>query len=230
MAALCKNVLRSLNIANKAANCGIAVHCKRFLRVDSEEEIERLYISKTFDQRQLNVDLQIRDFRDVGKTTKKKNCDGDGPANLVACDIVPRSGREDARLGGIVPIPQNIVAQDSYLYSNCSTSVINVLHHYNVYGDLFQEDVMFTPDPNMQFKVAYDLGDDQVLPVFVGNKVPPHVGCECPLVGFTGDAKKLYSVLFINLDGHLSSSYTEYLHWSCCKLWPINTYISTIST
>lgn len=215
MAALCKSVLK-FSALNKSLNCnvfGVLVNQRRFLRRDPEEEIDLLFISESFEQRISRLKKAPTDFKNVGRANVNKTLPNVDAESRLKVSSSPNL------LGEVEPISKEAVVQDEYFYDNSSNQAVKVLHHYNIFHDLFQGSLMFTPDPNLQFKVAYSLDNDDVLPVVKGNKISPCLSAEPPLVGFAGNSNKYYSLLCLNLDGHLSKSKVnaEYLHWSCGK-------------
>lgn len=216
MATFLKQSMTS-TLIKKAFNLNpICVLHKRFLRVDPEEEIERLFISKSFDQRLSSLQQQ---------SILPPTVIGNGKKDPVVTTLVgdkehtTRASRARvkallSRIDGPVPICLQTVQDDSLASDDLRN--IQVLYHYNIFQDLFQDNVMFYPDQSLQFNLGFALSKDDVAPVYFGNKIDPHI-CSVapPLVGFKGKTNMKYSLLLVNIDGHLSKQSGEYLHWSC---------------
>lgn len=216
-------------VFSSVSHRGPVVTAKRFLRVDPEEEIERLFLKRSFEQRcQENCRpspflKNIERHSDGGvDETQQQQPPRHLASKLIADhekEIPPLSSLSESRLlSELRPIPIEAIQQDEYIYENESAQAIEILLHYNIFVDLFKANLMFVPDPTINFKVAYNLNDDNgdyVLPVFQGNKVLPTCSSKSPLMSYCGLPNRYYSLLFLNLDGHLLDTCAEYLHWSC---------------
>ncbi|XP_067944253.1 large ribosomal subunit protein mL38-like [Watersipora subatra] len=186
---------------------------KRYLRVDPEDEAERLNIKNSFEKRRsLEKAETHRQIKYIGRRPSTK------PSVSADFEKDSKQLSENVNVFELRPIPSETIQQDAYLFEHDFKQGFSVLEHYNIFIDLFKEDVQFIPDYGINFKVAYDVDTESVLPVFQGNKIDPSLATTCPSVGFVGDQEKFYSLLLLNLDGHLSDDHSEYLHWSCVNM------------
>lgn len=214
MAFLCKNVLRS-SLVRKVANNPLPTVCsKRFMRIDPDDELENLQVRGTFSEKVKQhqqeeclpkvVGYPLSEIQSQLSTTSTRATRA--KSKFSSC----------AKFDGLVKIPLGEV-QEAYSKKQSSGQALDILKHYNIFTDLFQDNVIFYPNPDLGFKVAYSLNEEEVLPVFRGNFIAAEDTSGPPLVSYDGKEDKSYSVLMINLDGHLSDDRGEYLHWSCCK-------------
>lgn len=82
--------------------------------------------------------------------------------------------------------------------------------YYGLYRDLFHGATFV---PWVPLHVAYALGEEDLIPVYHGNEVTPTEASQAPEVTYEADKDSLWTLLFINLDGHLLEPDAEYLHW-----------------
>ena len=211
MAFLCKNVLRSALATKHANNALPAVFCKRFMRMDPEEELENLCIRESFQHRVKLTKPEPITPEVIGTSFAE--------IKTQLTTSTTRSTRISslpAMFEGPTQIPLNEV-QAAHLLEADSTQAIDVLNHYNIFTDLFEDDVIFYPNPEVGFKVAYSLNEGEVVPVFRGNFLAAEDTVSPPLIMYNGKDSKMYSVLMVSLDGHLEDERGEYLHWSCSE-------------
>lgn len=219
MAALCKNVLGLSNGLRLHSKLAPFTACKRFLRLDPEEELDNLYINESFAEKMAQrqktmpepqvIGTQIAEIKaqlqqTIGSTTR-------------ATRARSRSAIHDVFEGtSVIPLSE---VQNDFLRETDPQQALNVLSHYNIYKDLFQEhNVVFYPNPEVNLKVTFSLNEDEVIPVYRGNFIDPSVTNSPPSIDFNGAVDKMYSLLMLNMDGNLSSHESAgYLHWYCSK-------------
>ncbi|XP_001369273.3 39S ribosomal protein L38, mitochondrial [Monodelphis domestica] len=82
--------------------------------------------------------------------------------------------------------------------------------YYGLYQDLF---LGATFVPWVPLNVAYNLGEELMMPVFHGNEVTPTEATNPPEVTYEAEKGSLWTLLLTNLDGHLQEQDAEYIHW-----------------
>lgn len=85
-----------------------------------------------------------------------------------------------------------------------------IAEHYGIYEHLYGEGY-FIPFQNME--IMYNLKNDSLLPVCTGNVIKPVEALESPSVSFESDGNTLWTLALTSLDGHLTESDKEYVHW-----------------
>ncbi|XP_041988293.1 39S ribosomal protein L38, mitochondrial [Aricia agestis] len=85
-----------------------------------------------------------------------------------------------------------------------------VADHYGIFDHLYGEGY-FTPYLNLD--IFYDIKDDSCLPVYCGNVIKPAEASERPIVNYESDPNTLWTLALTSLDGHLTESDKEYVHW-----------------
>ena len=149
-------------VFSSVSHRGPVVTAKRFLRVDPEEEIERLFLKRSFEQRcQENCRpspflKNIERHSDgVVDETQQQQPPRHLASKLIADhekEIPPLSSLSESRLlSELRPIPIEAIQQDEYIYENESAQAIEILLHYNIFVDLFKANLMFVPDPTINF-------------------------------------------------------------------------------
>lgn len=243
-----KNVLRLNSTNNKILiPTSVSCNVKRwFYRRDPEEEIERLYITQSLAQRLDEMKNSTTVPKVIGRqqspshsSKSESDCSRTGTTghfkrrNGLKTQLAKLSDNDSSnnkpasalssRLDGPLALPLSVM-QQNYLNETDSAHAVGVLSHYGVFRDLFNDNVILYPDPALQLRIAYSLNSsvgesEEVLPIFRGNKVEPVVTAEFPpLFSYIGNPDKYYSLLYVNLDGHLFKPSGQYLHWSCGML------------
>ncbi|XP_051015050.1 39S ribosomal protein L38, mitochondrial [Acomys russatus] len=82
--------------------------------------------------------------------------------------------------------------------------------YYGLYRDLFHGATFV---PWVPLHVAYAMGEEDLIPVYHGNEVTPTEASQAPEVTYEADKDSLWTLLLVNLDGHLLEPDAEYLHW-----------------
>ncbi|KAM4842876.1 large ribosomal subunit protein mL38 [Thomomys bottae] len=82
--------------------------------------------------------------------------------------------------------------------------------YYGLYRDLFH-DATFVPW--VPLRVAYAVGEEDLVPVYYGNEVTPTEAAQAPEVTYEAGQGSLWTLLLTNLDGHLLEPDAEYVHW-----------------
>lgn len=85
-----------------------------------------------------------------------------------------------------------------------------IAEHYGIFEHLFGEGYFI---PYLNLEIHYDLGSDSVLPVCTGNVIKPAEAKDAPSVYYETDGNSLWTLALTNLDGHLTKSDKEYVHW-----------------
>lgn len=85
-----------------------------------------------------------------------------------------------------------------------------VADHYAIFEHLYGEGYFI---PYLNLEVLYDLKDGSYLPVYTGNVIKPAEALEYPAVNYESDADSLWTLALTSLDGHLTKSDKEYVHW-----------------
>lgn len=85
-----------------------------------------------------------------------------------------------------------------------------VADHYGVYEHLYGEGY-FIPFVNLD--IMYASNDGLALPVYTGNVIRPAEALERPSVSYEADKDSLWTLALTSLDGHLTESEKEYVHW-----------------
>ncbi|XP_025715550.1 large ribosomal subunit protein mL38 isoform X1 [Callorhinus ursinus] len=79
-----------------------------------------------------------------------------------------------------------------------------------LYRDLFPGATFV---PRVPLHVAYAVGEDDLVPVCLGNEVTPTEAAQAPEVTYEADKGSMWTLLLTNLDGHLLEPDAEYVHW-----------------
>ncbi|XP_007957831.1 39S ribosomal protein L38, mitochondrial [Orycteropus afer afer] len=82
--------------------------------------------------------------------------------------------------------------------------------HYGLYRDLFHGATFV---PRVPLRVAYAVGEEDLVPVYHGNEVTPTEASQAPEVTYEADEGSLWTLLLTNVDGHLLEPDAEYVHW-----------------
>ncbi|CAH0406959.1 unnamed protein product [Chilo suppressalis] len=86
----------------------------------------------------------------------------------------------------------------------------NIADHYGIFEHLYGEGY-FIPIVNMD--ICYDINDELSLPVYTGNVIKPQEALQRPSIIFESDKDALWTLVMTSLDGHLTASDNEYVHW-----------------
>lgn len=86
----------------------------------------------------------------------------------------------------------------------------NIAEHYGIFEHLYNEGYFI---PYINLDVFYDLKNGSLLPVCSGNVVKPVEAKDYPIINYTADANTLWTLCLTSLDGHLTESDKEYVHW-----------------
>ncbi|CAG9129207.1 unnamed protein product [Plutella xylostella] len=86
----------------------------------------------------------------------------------------------------------------------------NIAEHYGIFEHLYGEGYFL---PLLNLEVLYDLKDGSCLPVYTGNVIKPLEAKEVPTVLFEADGNDMWTLALTSLDGHLTESDKEYVHW-----------------
>lgn len=242
MAALCRNACKKLSLNTFfTTNVPVCFNVKRNLRTDPEYEFERLFITESLQEKLSKLEKSSLDTH--SHTDTDSITFGDGLPKVKVRDGLPIEDQQGHSLNkerlrkhttraqrfsnslllsrfdqaGLKPINLTGV-NDTYMLESDPVKASEVLNHYGVLSDLLNvqaNNVVFYPDPSVNLRIAFDLDSDEVLPVFRGNKVHPEYTSKAPSVGFEGKSENYYTLLLVNLDGHLQKADGEYLHWFC---------------
>ncbi|XP_045494663.1 39S ribosomal protein L38, mitochondrial [Colias croceus] len=85
-----------------------------------------------------------------------------------------------------------------------------IADHYAIFDHLYGEGYFI---PFLNLEVFYDLKDGSCLPVYAGNVIKPAEALEPPVVSYEADGDSLWTLVLTSLDGHLTESDKEYVHW-----------------
>ncbi|XP_021183599.3 large ribosomal subunit protein mL38 [Helicoverpa armigera] len=85
-----------------------------------------------------------------------------------------------------------------------------IADHYGVFEHLYGEGYFV---PYLNLEVLYDLKNGSYLPVYTGNEIKPAEALEYPIVNYESDDSTLWTLALTSLDGHLTESNKEYVHW-----------------
>lgn len=213
MASICKNLIQSCSSLRNCQRFQPNYIFRRYINADPEEDIARLYIHKSLKDRLAELSSEPDEPKAIGKSfTKplvvqslgKKITDGEAQLHPNQDSDVSHGEFENLQL---CAFPQQ-------------EHLIRVANHYNIFRDLFSENIVFDSDPCVNLEIAFQINNQEVIRVLSGNRLQPVDTQQAPCVHFTGNVGKLYSLLLVNLDGHLTRADGEYLHWfsskNCC--------------
>lgn len=85
-----------------------------------------------------------------------------------------------------------------------------IADHYDIFNHLYGEGYFI---PYLNLDILYDIKDDRYLPVYFGNVIKPVEALDRPIVSYEADNNSLWTLALTNLDGHLTESNKEYVHW-----------------
>lgn len=199
-----KLTCRAFKLSNTLSKNGVLACSQRFLRVEPEEELDRLFIKESFEDRMAKLPKSEppkmigRQYDPPRVHSHKSHDHGEGAAD-DSKDL-----QEEFSLESVY---------EEYMEESYAFHVVPILQHYEVYKHLFNQNVYFYPDPSLDFHVGFRTSSNDVIPVVNGNRIPPSDTASVPLIQFTGKPDHLYSILLINLDGHLQNPDGAYLHW-----------------
>ncbi|CAF0913965.1 unnamed protein product [Didymodactylos carnosus] len=112
---------------------------------------------------------------------------------------------------GTLQLPLDEVRQDFVNSSIARLTVHTIAEHYNIYQDLFKHGYFI---PQIMLNIVYPYQNDEVTPVFSGNRLYAKDASKKPFVEFTSpNETDLFTLVFTNLDGHLQQDDSEVLHW-----------------
>ncbi|XP_023224273.1 39S ribosomal protein L38, mitochondrial-like [Centruroides sculpturatus] len=90
------------------------------------------------------------------------------------------------------------------------SQIKKLAEHYGIYNDLFEYGYFI---PHVVMNIAFEYDDDLQTPVYYGNIINPSEASKAPSVVFESTPNDLWTLVLTNLDGHLTDSNSEYLHW-----------------
>lgn len=213
MASIGRNLTKACSKWRVYGSCQPNYVFKRYLRVDPEEEMERLFITKSFQQRMSELALSKPKPVVLGRPPQSGFESDDSKLSQLTRtrkSVDENLHQKPSEFWGYLPSEEVIVCSSVERNLN---AFIRLMSHYKVFEHLFRDNVVFYPDPSINFKVAFPLADEYLAMVFSGNRLLPSDTCEEPLVRFTGKEDKRYSVFLVNLDGHMEKDDGEYIHW-----------------
>lgn len=115
---------------------------------------------------------------------------------------------KDARLRQLVISLEDVQAE----YDATSVHQLRTIaEHYGIFQDLFHPYAYFMPVIAM--KITYDYDNEFVSVVHSGNHMKPSETAAVPHVHFKAAPNSLWTLLLVNVDGHLADQSAEYLHW-----------------
>ncbi|GAB6032578.1 hypothetical protein CHUAL_011467 [Chamberlinius hualienensis] len=85
-----------------------------------------------------------------------------------------------------------------------------IAEHYGIFRDLFDGAHFY---PRVPIKIHYPYDDQYATRVFTGNHIKPDEARVAPIVSYESEPDSLWTLTLSNLDGHLTDSSNEYLHW-----------------
>lgn len=95
-----------------------------------------------------------------------------------------------------------------------------IAEHYGVYEHLFGPHAYFVP--RVALNIKFSLNNDELLPIFHGNRIKPYQAKNAPEVTFNSNfsidgketkAESSWTLILTNPDGHLTQQNQEYVHW-----------------
>jgi len=220
MAALCKSILKS-SLGSKYLGFAPCITSqklqKRYKRWEPEEEIENLFITESFEDKLAKLRGKPVVPTDIGRKLPASEIISAGKRETRAVRMQKMKNKlpRDAVMRDTnVRVPLDALDVDYARSPEGAHHAVSILQHYNMFTDLFKDSVFFHPDASVGLKLGFETDDpDMVYPVFRGNKLLPSDTASTPLVGFTPADGYIYSLLMVNLDGHLTQENGEYLHW-----------------
>ncbi|CAF3728779.1 unnamed protein product [Adineta steineri] len=113
---------------------------------------------------------------------------------------------------GALRIPLDEVHDDWLSSQEFSDNLHMIANHYGIFDDLFKHGHFI---PRIPLHVNYPYNNDQVTPVYSGNRLYAKDASEKPQIEWksTNKENEFYTLIFTNLDGHLKEDNAEVLHW-----------------
>lgn len=114
---------------------------------------------------------------------------------------------------GALRIPIDEVREDWLSSSQFSENLGMIADHYGLFDDLFKQGYFV---PRFPLQIHYPFNDEQITPVYNGNRLYAKDAIEKPQVTWkpkSTEKKEFYTLVFTNLDGHLKEDDAEVLHW-----------------
>ncbi|CAF3979326.1 unnamed protein product [Rotaria magnacalcarata] len=111
-----------------------------------------------------------------------------------------------------VRLPIDEVHDDWLSSRSFSENLRMIADHYGLFDDLFKRGYFI---PRIPLNVNYPYDNDQVTPIYSGNRLYAKDASEKPQVEWksTNESNEYYTLIFTNLDGHLKEDNAEVLHW-----------------
>ncbi|CAF1119561.1 unnamed protein product [Rotaria sp. Silwood1] len=113
---------------------------------------------------------------------------------------------------GALRLPIDEVHNDWLSSKYFSENLRMIADHYGLFNDLFKHGYFI---PRIPLHINYPYSNDQVTPVYSGNRLYAKDASEKPQVEWksTNKENEYYTLVFTNLDGHLKEDDAEVLHW-----------------